>query len=102
MARIEGFLFQKRNSEYTEKSKVNTSTTKVHEAGHFSNSYNLGNHMNKLLTIYTRTLYSKPQNLQNSLKKNLQNSYQSLLSYINIAFTFSFADLHFQGWIISK
>lgn len=35
MARIEGFLFQKRNTEYTEKSKVNTSTTKVHEAGHY-------------------------------------------------------------------
>lgn len=35
MARIERFLFQKRNSEYTEKSKVNkTSTTQVHEAGH--------------------------------------------------------------------
>ena len=35
MARIERFLFQKGNSEYTEKSKVNTSTTQVHEAGHY-------------------------------------------------------------------
>ena len=52
MARIERFLFQKRNSEYTEKSKVNiTSTTQVHEAGHYlfqqlqpEKSYELATH----------------------------------------------------------
>ena len=51
MAQIERLLFQKRNSEYTEKSKDNTSTTQVHEAGHYlfqqlqtEKSYELATH----------------------------------------------------------
>ena len=85
MARIERFLFQKGNSEYTEKSKVNTSTTQVHEAGHYlfqqlqpKKSHELATH-----NIHPNSIQQTPKSTKFIKKKNLQNSYQSLLSYIN-------------------